>query len=56
MMLDKDDNGNPTGLRYRASEPVPLQPDGKKPLPEGQPPQILEFRVYGDIDFAAIGL
>lgn len=56
MLADKDDSGNPTGLKFRVSEPVPIDLLGKKMLAEGQPPELIEFVVYDTIDFADIGL
>lgn len=56
MLPEMDDSGNPTGLRYRASEPVPLTDDGRAVRDYGLPVQQLSFRVYDDLDFATAGL
>jgi hypothetical protein len=56
LLPEVDDSGNPTGLRYRVSEPVPISADGKKQLADGQPPILNTFRMYDEIDFADIGL
>jgi hypothetical protein len=57
ILLDElNDDGNPTGLRYKASEPVPLNFDGSDVLEDGMPVIQLDYRVYDDRDFAAAGL
>lgn len=56
MLKDTDDNGNPNGIRFRASEPVPISQNGRSQLADGQDPIILQFRMYSSIDFNSIGL
>lgn len=56
LHVEVNNAGNPTGLKYRVSEPVPISDDGKTELADGQPPIIKRFRVYDAVDFAEIGL
>jgi hypothetical protein len=56
LLKETDDSGNPTGLKYRVSEPVPISADGKTQLADGQPPLLNTFRMFYDVDFADIGL
>lgn len=56
MLSEVAEDGQFSGLRYRASEPVPLTSDGKEVLAKGLPVQQLPFRVYDSVDFATAGL